>query len=74
MRLADLPEVRALSPQEKLELVEELWQEAARDLEGFGVSSHEEQLLDQRWAAFLLDPSSALTLEQLQEKVKALRR
>lgn len=34
MKLADLPQIRALSAQEKLELVDELWQEVARELEG----------------------------------------
>ena len=73
MKLADMPEVRALSAPEKLQLVEELWQDVARDLGKVEVSGAEKELLDQRWAAFLCDPSSALGLEQFKGRVKALR-
>ena len=73
MKLADLPEVRALSTQEKLQLVDELWQDVALDLEKLDVSAEEKELLDDRWAAFLRDPSLALGLEQFKESVKALR-
>ena len=73
MRLADLPEVRALSAREKLQLLDELWQNVAHDLDSLEVSETEQKLLDQRWAAFLRDPAAALSLEQLKEQVKALR-
>lgn len=73
MKLADLPQVRALSAEQKLELVDELWQDVARDLEKLEISAVEKELLDERWAAFLKDPSSALTLEQFKTMVKARR-
>jgi putative addiction module component (TIGR02574 family) len=73
MKLADLPQVRALSAQEKLQLVDELWQDVARDLEQMDVTAEEKQLLDDRWTTFLRDPSSALGLEQFKQRVKALR-
>ena len=73
MKLADLPNVRALSAHEKLELADELWRDVARDLEKLEVSAAEKELLDDRWAAFLGDPSSALGLEQFKARVKALR-
>jgi putative addiction module component (TIGR02574 family) len=74
VELADLPEVKALSAREKLELVDELWKDVARELETLDVTPEEKQLLDERWADFLRDPSSALTLEQLQERVNTIRR
>lgn len=74
MKLADLPQVRSLPAREKLELADELWQDAARELESSEVSPAERQLLDERWAAFLRDPSSALTLGQFKERVKNLRK
>ena len=74
MKLADLPEVRALSAQEKLQLVDELWLSVAPQLDSLALSPEEKDLLDSRWAAFLKDPSSALTLEQFQEKMRKLRR
>jgi putative addiction module component (TIGR02574 family) len=73
MKLADLPEVRSLSTHEKLQLVDELWQDVARDLGSLEVSKSEKELLDERWAAFLQDPSSGLESEDFRRKVKALR-
>lgn len=74
MKLADFPEVRALSAQEKLQLVDELWLSVAPQLGSMAVSQEEKDLLDSRWAAFLKDPSVALTLEQFQEKMQKRRR
>jgi putative addiction module component (TIGR02574 family) len=73
MKLADLPQVRALPAEEKLQLLDELWQDVARDLESMEVSPAERKLLDERWAAFQNDPSSALSLEQFKTQVRALR-
>ena len=73
MRLADLPDVRALSAREKLQLLDELWQDVAHDLDSLEVSETEKEVLDQRWAAFLRDPAAALSLEQFKEGVKTLR-
>jgi putative addiction module component (TIGR02574 family) len=73
MRLAALPDVRALSVREKLQLLDELWQDVAHDLDSLEVSETEKELLDQRWAAFLRDPATARSLEQFKERVKTLR-
>jgi putative addiction module component (TIGR02574 family) len=73
MKLADFPEMRALSAQEKLQLVDELWLSVAPQLDSLAVSKEEKNLLDARWAAFLKDPSSALTLEQFREKMRKRR-
>jgi len=73
VKLADFPEMRALSAQEKLQLVDELWLSLAPQLGSLAVSQKEKDLLDARWAAFLNDPSSALTLEQFQDKMRKLR-
>ncbi len=73
MRLADLPDVQALTAREKLQLLDELWQDVAHDLGSLEVSTTEKELLDQRWAAYLRDPAAALSLEQFEPRVKALR-
>ena len=49
---------------EKLKLVDELWLSMTPELDSLDVSQEEKELLDERWAAFLRDPSSALTLEE----------
>jgi putative addiction module component (TIGR02574 family) len=74
MTLADLPQIQALSAQEKLQLVDELWVSAAPDLDNLEVSDETKNKLDERWANFLKDPTSALSLEQFQEKMKAFRK
>jgi putative addiction module component (TIGR02574 family) len=73
MTLTDLPEVLALSAREKLQLVDELWLSVAPELDSLEVSQEEKALLDERWAAFLKDPASALSLEQFKERMSALR-
>ena len=73
MKLADFPGVPALSAQEKLQLVDELWLSVAPQLGLMAVSQEEKDLLDARSGAFLKDPSSALTLAQFQEKMRKRR-
>ena len=73
MKLANFPEVRHLPVREKLELVDELWLSITPELNSLNISEEEKEVLDERWAAFLKSPDSALTIEQFQEKMKALR-
>lgn len=73
MKLSELPQVKALSTKDKLQLVDELWEDVARDLNSLEVSQEDRELLDKRWASFLSDPSQAMTLGQFRERIKALR-
>ena len=73
MTLTDLPQVRALSAREKLQLVDELLLSVAPELDALEVSDEEKMLLDERWAAFLKNPASALTIDQFKERLKTLR-
>jgi len=73
MKLADFPDVQDLPVRQKLELVDELWLSMTPELEALDVSDYEKELLDQRWQDFLRDPKSALTLDEFQQKMKALR-
>lgn len=74
MKLIDLPEIQNLPVREKLRLVDELWLSMTRELESLEVSQEETEILDERWATFLLNPHSTLTLEEFQERMKALGR
>jgi len=73
MRLADFPDVQDLPVRQKLELVDELWLSMAPELDNLEVSEPEQELLDERWAAFLKDPGSAITLDEFQKRMKAHR-
>jgi putative addiction module component (TIGR02574 family) len=74
MKLIDLPEIQNLPVREKLRLVDELWLSMTPELESLEVSQEEKETLDERWATFLHNPQSALTLEEFQERMKALGR
>lgn len=74
MTLRDFPEVQALSPRQKLELMDELWTSVAPDLDKLEISDDIKCTLDKRWAEFLRNPSSALTLEQFKKRLKSLRK
>ena len=58
---------------EKLQLVDELWMSITPELGSLEVSLEDRELLDDRWAAFLINPTSALTLEEFQRRMKAIR-
>jgi putative addiction module component (TIGR02574 family) len=72
MKLIDLPEVEKLPMRDKLRLVDELWLSMTPELDLLEVSQEEKETLDKRWATFLSDPNSALTLEEFQERMKTL--
>lgn len=65
MPLADFPEIRALSTEEKLRLVEELWNDVASNPENVPVPECLKEELDRRKAAHKADPSSARTWEEV---------
>ena len=71
MKLIDFPEVRNLPVRDKLRLVDELWLSMAPELDSLEVSQEERDMLDERWANFLRNPSLALTLQEFQERMKS---
>ncbi len=70
MKLIDLSELQNLPVQDKLRLVDELWLSMAPELDSLKVSQEERDVLDERWSNFLLNRSSALTIEEFQERMK----
>ncbi len=73
MTLKDLPQIEALSPLENLELVEEIWKSAGAAWASLEVLSEERAILDQRWSDFLQNPTSALGIEEFDDRVRTLR-
>lgn len=73
MSLTEFPQVQALSTQQKLELVDEIWKDVAHEVDALEVNQGEKVLLDIRWEAFLANPSSALTIEQFKNGLEAIR-
>jgi putative addiction module component (TIGR02574 family) len=74
MKLKELPQVMALSTEEKLELIDDLWISLEPELQQVEVSEEEKKLLDNRWKKFLANPDSALTLDQVKALLAARRK
>jgi putative addiction module component (TIGR02574 family) len=73
MNASILPQVQSLSIREKLELVDEIWQTVTPEFEELEVNQEEKELLDSRWAMFLQNPDTALSVEQFKKELNALR-
>ncbi len=71
MKLKELPQVMALSTEEKLDLIHDLWESIYPEVEQNEVSDEEKKLLDARWEKHLANPEAALTLEQVKALVAA---
>ena len=74
MKLADFPNVQALSAAEKLQLVDEIWASVANELNNDHITEEEKRLLDQRWMEYEKNPSSALTLDEFEKRVADARK
>jgi len=60
-----------LSPAEKLELVEDLWDDLAATPEAVPVHEWQKQELARRTAGLLRNPASALSWEDVKQRVRA---
>ena len=66
MKLKELPQIMALSTEEKLDLIHDLWESISPEMDQMEVSEEEKNLLDERWEKYLKNPDSALTIEQFE--------
>jgi putative addiction module component (TIGR02574 family) len=65
------PSIFDLSPSEKLQLVEDLWDDLAGSPEAVPVHDWQKQELARRKANLLRDPSSAISWEDVKQRVRA---
>lgn len=73
MTLLELPQVMALPAEEKLKLLDELWEAVAAEMGSVEVSQAEKDLLDSRWADYVANPSSTLTPDQFKALMTSRR-
>ena len=59
-----------LSPAEKLQLVEDLWDDLAASPESVPVHDWQKEELDRRKANLMKNPASGLTWEEVQRRVR----
>ena len=64
-------EVRKLSLAEKIQLVENLWDQVAAEGDGLSVPDSHKDLLDARLAAHLEAPDSAISLDEFRRRLAA---
>ena len=69
MSLAEIPQLAKLSTDEKLQLVEDLWDSIASSPQNVPVSEAEQTLLEERWAAHRQNPDTALTLDEFKQQL-----
>ena len=69
MILEEMPEIQKLTKEEKLQLVEDLWDAIAAMPDDVPVSDEERTLLDQRFEAHSKSPEHALTLEDFKKRL-----
>ena len=69
MTLADLPALQQLSKAEKLQLVEDLWDNIASAPDDLPISAEEIALLEKRLAAHRAAPDEALPLEEFKRQL-----
>jgi putative addiction module component (TIGR02574 family) len=62
-----LPEIKNMTTDEKIALVEELWEEIEQE-RATNLSEVQLQILDSRWKNHLENPTSGISLERFMEK------
>jgi putative addiction module component (TIGR02574 family) len=62
-----------LSDEEKLGLVEEIWESMEEPVKGIPLTETQKQELDRRVAHYEAHPESALTWDELKQRVRAKR-
>lgn len=71
MNLAEIPQIQTLSSKEKLELIKEIWSSIEDFDSSFPITEEEKAVLNSRWTEHLANPASAITMEELQKRLKS---
>jgi putative addiction module component (TIGR02574 family) len=74
MKLKEFPQIMALSTEDKLDLIHDLWESIHPEMEEREISDEERKLLDERWENYLKNPDSALTIEQFEALLSKRRK
>jgi putative addiction module component (TIGR02574 family) len=69
MTLDEMPEIQQLTKEEKLQLVEDLWDAIAAMPDDLPVSAEEKALLEKRFKAHCESPEDALTLDDFEKRL-----
>jgi putative addiction module component (TIGR02574 family) len=67
MSIADIPQLQNLTDEEKLQLIDELW-DSLEFAPPPGISEEEKRILDERLAEHEANPGTSLTLEEFKRR------
>ena len=70
MRATDIPEIANLSTQEKILLVEEIWESIRSDEALVPIPYSHREELERRLQRLRMNPGDLLSLEELQERIE----
>ena len=73
MSAAEITQLQQLPTEEKLQLIDALWESMAPEFDEEPLSEAQTKLLDERLKADLQHPEQAIGLEELMKRVAALR-
>jgi putative addiction module component (TIGR02574 family) len=71
MKPSDIPGIAALSPSEKILLVEDLWDDISLEEGRIGVPDSHKKELDRRLANYKKNPGRLLSLKELKTRIES---
>ncbi len=71
MKAADIPGISRMTIPEKILLVEDLWEDIHSREDDVPIPLAHQEELDRRFLKYKANPGTLLSLDQLQEKIKA---
>ncbi len=72
MTIADIPQLQQLTKNEKIQLVEDLWDSIATVPDDLKISEEEKAILNARLQAHQKSPDSVLSLDEFKKKLSDL--
>ncbi len=70
MNIRQIPEISDLSTEDKIVLVEELWDSIRADVENLPIPNSHKKVLDERLKKHKENPDDVLTLDDLKQRIE----
>lgn len=71
--MVSLPEIKQLSIPEQILLVEEIWDNIARETSQLELPEWHKAILDKRWENYLKNPDQTVSWEQIQADIHRVK-
>ncbi len=70
MNISQIPQISELSTEDKIVLVEELWDSIREDIEKLPIPDSHKRLLDERFEKHKEHPNDVMTLDELKQRIE----